>query len=227
MNRFFFEAKEQLSPLIATGSSGDLKQGCGLSKKNRGKAPPAWVGRDTTLILGCNPDGDAQQEQSISTAEWVFPVTRRLASKAHGAVLVVACDRRQAGLHSPRFGAVARVLVNDNEVDIAGLRERPQGHDDYFHRVTHQEIPPVPVIKNSGTLYSFNVPPEFLSRDDTEKISISVDPGVRWDIDHIVLVMKHTEERIRPWLVAVIFSVLGAFIGAAANEVWKYVVAGN
>jgi hypothetical protein len=120
-------------------------------------------------------------------------------SKAQGAVLLVCCDRWQGGLHSQKEGASARVFMNDQAVDIIGLREIPAGSTDYFHRVMHQEIPSVPLVKNCGTVYSFNVPVEFLKKDGTEKVSLSIDREVRWDIDHVVLIVPRSTATWRGW----------------------------
>lgn len=218
----FFDYVEEITPFVVAGSTAIVKQGYALTKQTyKGHHHASWVGRDTTFVLGCNPEGRAA---AASAAEWTLAVDASLAARSHDALLVICCDRAQGGLHSPNKGDLARVLVNEQVIDIIGLKDVPRGHDDYFHRVTHQEIPSVPVVKNAGTVYSFNVPVSFLTKSKKEKVSVSLDPGTAWDIDHVIVVLKHMGKRIRPWVVGLIFTILGALGGVAASEVWKYFV---
>jgi hypothetical protein len=179
------------------------------------------------MILGCHPEGDDKGTE-ISVAEWTFQVDPRETENAQGGVLLICCDRRQGGLHSPKEGALARVCVNDHEVDVIGLREIPPGHTDYFHRVTHQEIPSVPpLIKNCGTVYSFAIPAEFLEKSREVRVRLTIDTEVRWDIDHVVLVVKRTKRKLRSWVIATVFSILGAVGTLLLNEVWKHLTTGQ
>ena len=228
MAELFFESICTTVPIVLKGSDGKVTQGYAITKNSHGPEQASWVTRNSTLILGVTADNSCQ-ETGQSAVDWKFLINKRLRSKIDGAAIIVSCDRAQGGLHSGKMGALAHVKVNDCEVDIIGLREIPQGHTDYFHTTTTQDIKDIQQIKDSGTHYSFSVPVEFLNSRrggncalfGQETVSLAIDQEVRWDIDYVVLVIKYTRRKIKAWLVALISTIFGAFIGVMAKEAWS------
>jgi len=227
MALYFFEEVHEIEPIVSKGSEGKVTQGCAIKKGSHGAGQESWVARNTTLILGCHPEGSSKEIEP-SAAEWTFSIDTRIKSNIDGAVVIVCCDRRQGGLHSEKLGALVHVKVNDCEVDIIGLKEKPKGYTDFFHRVTNQDIPDVRQIKHCGTKYSFSVPVDFLNcRSDVdighEKVILVIDKETRWDIDYVVLVVNHTRKKVRSWVIAVIFTIFGALASVVFTEVWNFV----
>jgi hypothetical protein len=226
----FFEDVTVMEPLISKGSEGKVVQGCAIKRDSPGPGQESWVGRDTTLILGCHPDGSSKETEP-SAADWTFLIDKRLKSTMDGALVLVGCDRLQGGLHSQRPGARAQVLVNDRVVDDVGLCVIPENHTDYFHRVSSQGIPDVRQIRYCETKYSFSVPADFLNNSDEgsvtspvqTRVSLVLEKGVRWDIDYVVLAVKRTRRKLKSWVVAVLFTIVGAVAGLVLTELWNYV----
>ncbi len=216
---FFLESVEDVRHFSRSGSAAVVTHGTAVTKHNRGVCPPGWASRDTTLILGCDPETGRAQEPT--SAHWTFRIEDELIRKASCAVLLICCDRDQAGLHTQNRGAQARVSVNADELDLIGLTNIPEGHDDYFHQVAHQDRPAVPLIANCGTVYSFNIPVSFLREACSQEIEVSTDAGVCWDIDHVVLVITRAKQRIRTWIVTLLLAVIGAIVTAMATDGWQ------
>ncbi len=219
MTSLLFNYVEDATPTSVHGSTGTVKQGYAMTRKNYiGRHPEEWVSRDTTFLLGCNPEGPDQKPERCA-AEWVLPVNPSLVSRSHSAVLIICCDRVQGGLHSPNKNDCARIFINNQSVDIVKLKGLLPAHGDYFHRVV-QDIPRISLIESCGTVYLFNFPVAFFTKSGTERVSISLDPRTGWDIDYLVLVLKHTQRRMQAWVVALIFTILGAIFGATAAQLW-------
>lgn len=218
MTNLLLNYVEDATPTIVHGSTGTVKQGYAMTRKNYiGHHPEEWVSRDTTFLLGCNPEGPDQKPERCA-AEWVLPVNPSLVSRSHSASLIICCDRAQGGLHTPNKNDSARIFVNNQSADKVKFKEFLSAHGDYFHRVVYQDIPKISLIESCGTVYLFNFPVAFLTKSGTERVSISLDPRTGWDIDYVVLLLKHTQRRMRPWVVALIFTILGAIFGATAAK---------
>ena len=222
---FLYEQIEEVIRLTPVGTQATLKKGFATTKSNRGNQPEAWVRSDTTIILGCHPSG-SEMETQPSIADWKFEVSPSLLARATETAIVIGCERIHGGLHSGRYGATAQIHVNEHVVDLIPLVVMPEGHNDYFHREVHPELSTIPLLRNCNTIYRFGVPISFLRETTPVVVSITVDPGVKWDIDYMTLIIICSRKRLHSRVQA-IFAATGGFIASqildalVPDGIWK------
>lgn len=219
MYSFLTEQVEQVGRVVASGSQGALHSGCAITKHTHGTQPEVWVRSDTTLIIGCHPDGP-EKETEASTVEWTLPIDKSQIATATEAALVVCCERVHGGLHSPRQGATAYVFVNGQQVDLIPLLAIPDGYTDYHHREAHPEYSTISPIRNCNTVYRFSIAVPTLKTQSSVMVRLQLDAQARWDIDYIALIVNYTKRRLRPW----VHSVIGAVAGFVAGQLWNLVI---
>jgi len=209
-----FEKTEQVTRTVTTGSQARLVQGCAITKSAPGNRESVWVRGDTTIILGCHPEGP-EHETEGTCAEWTLEVSPSLLRRATDATLVICCEREYGGLHSGIQGRFAHIFVNDQKVDLVHLLVIPEGHTDYFYRQSERLFWTVAPMRNCNTVYRFGVPIPFLNAKQPVTVRITIDPQVAWDIDYLALIVNHERKKLRAWIPTTLGTVGGFALGTA------------
>jgi hypothetical protein len=102
---------------------------------------------------------------------------------------------------------------------VIGLKDIPNGHTDYFHRVSTPRLPEVWPVSGCGTIYAWPVHRELLRDGEAQTIRVELDPSVTWDIDYVVLALstRKTVTQLPDWVKQIIYVALGAVLGAVAT----------
>lgn len=212
MRSILFEKSVAVTPVTAMGSQAVIDSGTGSTARNPGSCNRGWFVGDTTIILGA---GNA--DTGATVARWQLLVAPALIRQCEGGYLVICCERTHGGLHTAREGAVARVGINGHNRDLIGLKDRPAGHTDYFHRLSNPpHLPSVWPISGCATVYSWPVDRGHLVDSGTQVITVELEKDVSWDIDYVSLLISHTSYHVREACKQVVYVVLGVVLGAIA-----------
>lgn len=213
---FLFEEQTQWACRKVLGSQGHCLYGYAGTLEEPWECDPRWFAGDSTLILGAGIL-DRDGSRGGSSAEWTLAIKPDEVEKAQDGLLIFACIRPQAGLHTQRFGANAAVYLNGYAVDEAiGLRDRPEGHADYFysHQSRYQQLLENPVA-SCGTVYGWPIFKRQLAVGPKQTIKVVVDPQVFWEFDYVVLKLRKVERKFnRNLLYRVIIPLSIAIVGA-------------
>lgn len=174
--------------LIATRKGSDVvvHNGCFVKITDVGAVPDYWFTGDTTVVLGASPS--SPENASPTQAHWDVAVPLRDISRFSRGFMVIGCLRRFGGLHSPIANRRADVWLNGRRIDGFALRVIPDDHSDYFHRPPLSTEHHLRRFMDCQTIYSWPVgKPQLIAGQDTQRIEIRIDEGVRWDVDYVGL----------------------------------------
>ena len=207
-----FDQEERLRTTVVWGSQGHMIEGIGATRREPGKCDLGWLPDESTMIVGGDAADRASGDDRGSRAEWMMCVDERTVANATGGYLVIACTRIQGGLHTQNHGALARLYFNDGELDVIGLKDKPAGHTDFFHRPT---VPgprqgwPWP-LDGCGTIYSWSFDRRRLKKGQAQGVRVTLDAGVGWDIDYVGLVLIEPRTRLSDFSKNMIYILIGA-----------------
>ncbi|MGH9463130.1 MAG: toll/interleukin-1 receptor domain-containing protein [Vicinamibacteria bacterium] len=171
------------------GSSAVVQHGFAGTIRDSNGHPATSFPSDTTAILG--PATPAQFDAKQSTlSSWALQLPARVPARFRRGYLTVACLRHFGGLHSREFDARVEVLLNGHVLDGFGLRVKPDGHSDYFHRVRSPGLPLLQPFDSCETIYSWSFLRRHLADTPGQSIQVSLGPAVRWDIDYVGLIVN-------------------------------------
>lgn len=172
-----------------TGSQFTLEGGTAGTLARPNGFPPATFPSQSTVILGA-ASTHLMHMLAKTSALWSIGVPREYIASYGCGFLMISAIRQFAGLHSKVYDSKAEVALNGSVVDYFGLRLRPEQHSDYFHRPELPKLPLPQEIRDCRTVYCWPVIREKLATRDTQEIRITIDQYVRWDIDHVGLLIK-------------------------------------
>jgi TIR domain len=154
--------------------------------------PQYWFSGKSTVVLGANASGsDANSTETV--AAYDLPVDPTCVRHFRRGFLVVACLRYFGGLHSTEINRRADVVLNDRVLDGFALRVIPPNHSDYFHRIPRAELSPLGPFPPCQTVYSWALQKSSLAFLPIQRVTLRIDPGVRWDIDYVGLLLASEE----------------------------------
>src|SRR5713226_7674720 len=113
----FLQKKSKYNSILVYGSGGNVQKGLTSTQKTPRQFNPGWFTGDHTAILGSRDQGGIKE----TCVEWSFPFEAGALQAAVGGLLIVACERTLAGLHSTRIGAQATVCFNGHPRDTIRL----------------------------------------------------------------------------------------------------------
>jgi TIR domain len=155
----------------------------------------------TTVILGDSGKHDPRNPEPNTTARWQLPAPLdEKEVESSGSQLIISCLRRYGGLHSPVFDDRAVILLNGNVIDGFELKEKPEGHQDYFHLQTYPDVPCPPPFSQCHTIYTWPIPSGHLRLPGEQELTLRIDRDAKWDIDYIGLLLKLSTPRHRVFL---------------------------
>jgi len=190
-----------------------VEKGVGWTAGNPGPCNPGWFVGDTTTILGAD---DADHGSTV--ARWQVLVDPAAVEKCESGYLVICCERTHGGLHTRRKGAAARVSLNGHNRDLIGLKDRPAGHTDFFHRLPDPpQFPRVWPVSGCATVYSWPVDKRHLATLGTQVVEVELEKDVAWDIDYVCLIISRTSYRVREACKQIGYVLLGVVLGAIAT----------
>lgn len=138
----------------------------------------------SSIILG--PDLSKHKSVIDTQVIWHLPTTRHRPSNFLTPYLVIACRRRFGGLHSKYKNGHATVWLNNKSVDRVNLRQKAEGHSDWFHRAPLPvDLPQLEPYQNCQTIYAWPITQEHLVNRAYQEVSVEIGPNVNWDIDYI------------------------------------------
>jgi hypothetical protein len=153
---------------------------------------------DTTVILGDSGQRPPFNSDPKTIARWSLPTSKYTEhAEQFSAYLLIGCLRRFGGLHSPTFNDRAVILLNDKVVDGFELKERPDGHQDYFHTEDYPSIPRPYPFSECKTVYSWSIPLNHFVWSGTQRLEIRLDKDTKWDIDYVGLLLEVPVSRHR------------------------------
>ena len=85
----------------------------------------------------------------------------------------------------------ANLYINGRHKDRISLLVIPPGYADYYHIEPPTDLSAFPKLRNCKTVYTWNIPIEFLRHDGRVVVEVRLDPGVYWDIDYVALIFNH------------------------------------
>ena len=212
MKSIFFEASVAVTHETVPGSQAEIETGAGSTARNPGTCNPGWFVGGTTIILGA---GNADTGPAI--ARWHLLVEPALIRQCEAGYLVICCERPHGGLHTARKGALVRVAINGQNRDLIGLKDKPAGHTDYFHRIPKPpQLPSVWPVSGCATVYSWPVDGRHLADSGTQVVTVELEKDVSWDIDYVSLLISHTSYHVREPCKQVVYVLLGVVLAAIA-----------
>lgn len=217
MKHLFCKTKEKIISRFAYGSQVQIERGIASTLLHPHDCNIGWFAGESTVILGAGHLSD-DQANDITVAKWHIPIEPGILACIQSGFLVIACERRQGGLHTRVYGAQAKVNLNGYGRDIIGLKRKPNEHTDYFHRVPTPKLPDIWPISGCGTVYAWPVHKDHLVAGGTQVVQLEIDRGVSWDIDYVMLVLNIVESisEIPNWVQQIIYLIIGAIVGALA-----------
>jgi hypothetical protein len=209
------KASEWVSSVVP-GSTAKVNSGYAATSASPNRCNPGWFPSQSTIIFGLEARPLPNDPPNPTAAEWRVPLPTTRQKPQNGACLIIACVRSQGGLHSETFGPRARVVLNGRTIDDIGLKDAhvPGHHDNFFPSSSN------PVFTNGdldacGTVYRWRLDPELLKFSNHEQIvAVHIDPGISWDIDFVGIAFLVDRRCLCPWVQNVIYSILGAVVGA-------------
>ena len=219
MKRLLVETSEvsEWQLFTALGSEGRCEVG-GIATRTKPHSCEKWLSGKSTIILGQGPAA----VHSPTIVSWHIPVEPAIAQAAAYAWLLVACRRTHGGLHTQVRGRVAKISVNGRLHDTIGLMHVPDGHTDYFHRLSQPpQLPNLLPVTGCPTVYSWALEKSMVRPSGSQKIRLEVDPDVSWDIDYVALAFSvpRQERHLRAGVKQVLYILLSAILGAVLGEV--------
>lgn len=213
----FSQSIEEVVPCVTYGSQAQITRGIGSTRRFPRSTNKDWFAGDSTLILGASHIKSRARTRHI--AVWHIALDPSLVNRTKSGYLVVACERVQGGLHTRRYGALAKVTINGSCRDLIGLKSMPPGHVDYFHRVETPPFTNVWPLSGCGTIYAWPIHRSHLRSSGRQIVGIEIDPQASWDIDYVVLLLTVSRSvgHIPEWLKQVAYAAIGAGLGAVAT----------
>lgn len=216
LNLFVSETTSWSEPVLVRGNEARVNGTASTLSEPHG-SDPGWFSGPGTLILGDSHIA-ADETREYHEAEWKLTLDEKQLKKATGAYLVIACQRQFGGLHSRRYGAIARIYFNAHQRDTIGLKSIPDDHSDYFHRMKLAErVEITPPFSHCNTVYFWFIDDGLLGPDKVQSIRVMIDPETSWDIDIVGLIVQLKHRRLRKWFLGFLVALAGAIIAKAVD----------
>lgn len=166
----------------------------GTQKQRRGH-PPTSFPEESTVVLGAVEAADMASVPK-TVGKWGLPLPTSDAKYFERGFLIVSCLRQFGGLHTKTAGTRATVSLNGVAVDGFGLRVIPEGHTDFFHRISNEGIPILLPYADCKTIYSWPISKSKMSSTSTQIVQLEVATLAWWDIDYVTLAYQVSRFKI-------------------------------
>jgi hypothetical protein len=212
-------------PVRVDGSVGKVTNGNGGKRDTPAGFNPEWFSGDHSFILGDTDPSNTKQHH----AEWHIPVEREEVRTAEGGYLIIAAERRYAGLHTghPKAGIEmgeempdVKIYLNTSVKDRFFIESKPENHTDHFYRSGDDDvrgllesvkgIPEVWPVSRCRTLYSWPINKADLASGAIQTVKVELDCKVFWDIDYVLVALSRSRKQLHPELVKIAYLVLGS-----------------
>ncbi|MDP2856552.1 MAG: toll/interleukin-1 receptor domain-containing protein [Bacillota bacterium] len=167
------------------GSSLQLELGIAGTKSEPCGHDPSWLPLEGTAILGDSGKSNPPNPSNRTVAHWEIPRPDCPLDLFMRGYLIVGCQRRFGGLHSPTIKDRVEILLNGSLLDGFELQFSPPGHNDFFHEAPYPDVPLIAPFKDCSTVYAWNIPRNYLTDTVIQRLTIRLDRDVKWDIDYI------------------------------------------
>jgi hypothetical protein len=168
------------------GTEAHVAEGLSVTLQTGRECPSYWFSGESTIVLGRSPNPD--EARSCETrADWILTMDASSVQHFRRGFIIIGCLRFFGGLHSERFNSRADVLFNDQRIDGFALRIIPPEHSDYFLRIPVPVLPEIGPLSGCQTLYVWPLLRDHLALSGIQRVSVRIDPEVRWDIDYVAI----------------------------------------
>jgi len=168
------------------GSEAQITEGLSVTLQTGHACPRYWFSGESTVVLGRSPKPDDGRARETGAA-WDIAMDAASVQHFRRGFIIIGCLRFFGGIHSERFNSRADVFFNDQRIDGFALRVVPPEHSDYFLRIPVPVLPEIGPICGCPTLYVWPLQRDDLALSGIQRVSVRIDPEVRWDIDYVAI----------------------------------------
>lgn len=178
---------------LVTGASAQILEGVVARLSEPFGHPASSFSGSSTAILGSS-NAEAMPAIHGTSATWVFDLELGQGDTWLRGYLLTACRRYFGGCHTKTKDQKVEILLNDAPFERFRLAHIPPPRDDYFYRPAVPNIPLSSDLADCQTLYAWPVPRERIGAQLRQRVQITAERMVRWDIDYVGMVYQVERE---------------------------------